>query len=634
MSTTIQSTRSRRTRAAAGTILGTALALSSALPAMAIEQPVDDSITSFPQARAAGAPSFTADLQTEVHIGDEVQPTDFVASPDGKWGYVVSRDLSEFVVIDLATREVANRIDIPSVGGAFIRLSADGTRAYFSAEAQYWSVGVGVVDLVSGAYVGTFAAAPDSIQEIIVSADGSTLYVLGLNGDVDRIDAHSGEVLASTELPQQNFYGLALIDDESTLLVGQGNTVYKLDPVTLEQQASFTLPGVSSVASFSVDTTDERVYFADSSGSKLGVFNPATGELSSLIGVGNVMHETVGFDDLDRSFGNVPYWDYLMAADHATGERSESVRVMPNAPFSINTNPVTRDLLSANAGWSNAEKGSTVSIVNAPSVTDPEDVAVEAPGETVRFQTEALGIKPSRGGGVNWQESTDGETWTDIEGATFEQLDVVATPEAVKSEYRVRYYDDFWGQHGASAAASITAPDPKITFAGPLADGTVDEEYPAVVITATGQDDLAWELADEADVVVTGLPAGMTLGAADGTLSGTPTAAGTYSFTVKVTDAFGEDSREYALVVNEPADPTVPAEPTEPTDPTDPTTPTTPTAPADPTAPTDVPDEDQDMLTKTGGMAPIYLGFLAAGIIVAGGAGIALARRNMGLADN
>lgn len=610
------SLRSKRPIGILSAALGTALVLAGALPATAIERPADEPSVSAAPTRSAAEPTFTPDLQTEIHIGDEVQPTDFVASPDGKWGYVVSRDLSEFVVIDMATREIANRIEIPTVGGAFIRVTADGTRAYFSAESQYWSVGVGVVDLVTGTYVETFDAVPDSIQEIVVSADGSILHVLGLSGEVARIDARSGAVLAETELPLQNFYGLALIDNESTLLVGQGKTVYKLDPVTLEQLDSFTLTGVDSVASFSVDSTDERVYFADSSGTKLGVFNPATGELTSIIGVGNLMHETVGFDDINRSFGNVPYWGYLMAADHGANKRSESVRVMPNAPFSINKNPVTRELLSANAGWSNAEKGSTVTIVNAPSVSDPADATVTAPGETVRFETEAVGIKRGHGGGVAWQSSEDGETWNDLEGAIFEQLDVVATPEAVKSQYRVRFYDDFWGQHGASAAVRINAPEPKITFEGPLDEGTVDEEYPATVITATGQDDLAWWLIDATDAVVTGLPEGMSLNTADGTLSGTPTAAGTFTFTVQVTDAFGVDTRDYSLVVNEVVDPTGPTGP--------------PTGPTGPTGPAGTGDTgDSDLLSKTGGMSPIYLGLIAASIIAAGGAGIAFARRKL-----
>lgn len=612
--------RSKRPLGMLGAALGTALVLAGALPATALERPADEQGAVAAPMRTADAPTFTPDLQTEIHIGDEVQPTDFVASADGKWGYVVSRDLSEFVVIDLATREVDDRIAIPSVGGDYIRLSADGTRAYFSAEGEYWSVGVGVVDLTTGSYLETLDSVPPNIQEIVVSADGSTLYLLGLAGEVTRVDTATGTELARTALPQQNFYGLALIDDESTLLVGQGNTVYKLDPVTLAQLESFTVAGVNAIASFAIDTADERVYFADTQGSKLGVFNPATGELTSLIGVGNLMHDVVGFDDLNRSFGNVPYWGYLMAADHGTGKRSESVRSMPNAPFSIAKNPVTRDLLSANAGWRNAEKGSTVSVVNAPRVTDPADAAVTAPGETVRFETEAVGIKRGYGGGVVWQSSVDGETWVDIEGESFEQLDVVATPEAVKSQYRVRFYDDFWGQHGASAAARINAPGPKITFDGPLADGTVDEEYPATAITATGQDDLAWGLAEEADVAVSGFPDGMTLNAADGTLSGTPTAAGTYTFTARVTDAFGEDARTYTLVVKAKQDPAGPTDPAVP-----------PTDPTDPDGPADTGDRGgDDLLSKTGGMSPLYLGLIAADAIAAGGAGIVFARRRAG----
>ncbi len=621
MSTT-SALQSRRVRGTVGTILGVALVFSAALPATAIDRPADDDGPVATQPRTAGTPTFTPDLQTDIHIGDEVQPSDFVSSPDGKWGYVVARELQEFVVINMSTREVEKRIAIPTEGGAFIRVSADGTRAYFALQQQYTSVGIGVIDLTAGTYVTTLASTPDNIQEIVVAQDGSTLHVLNLDGDVVRLDATTGAELAHTKLPGTNFYGLARIDDGNTVLVGRGTTVYRLDPTTLAELSSFTVPGVNAVAHFRVDTTDERVYFTDAQGSGLGVFNPKTGDLTSLVSVGNVMDEVIGFDDLNRSFGNVPYWDYLMAADHATGKRSESVRVMPDAPFSMSKNPVTRDLLSANGGWSNAEKGSTVSIVNAPSVSDPNDAAVTRVGDSVRFETEAVGIKRGHGGGIIWQSSPDGETWTDLEGETFEQLDVVADADTVKLEYRVRYYDDFWGQRGASAGARITAPAPKITFDAPLKDGIVGEAYPATQFTATGQDDLAWETPQATKATVSGLPDGMTFDLADATLSGTPTEAGTYTFVVRVTDAFGEDSREYSLTVTDDEDPTGPTTP-----PTDPGTP-----PTGPTGPNAGGESGKGSLSDTGGVSPLLLSLIAAGIVAAGGAGIVFARRGRGRA--
>ena len=83
MSTT-SALQSRRVRGTVGTILGAALVFSAALPATAIDRPADDDGPVATQPRTAGTPTFTPDLQTDIHIGDEVQPSDFVSSPDGK----------------------------------------------------------------------------------------------------------------------------------------------------------------------------------------------------------------------------------------------------------------------------------------------------------------------------------------------------------------------------------------------------------------------------------------------------------------------------------------------------------------------------------------------------------------------
>ncbi|QYM76690.1 putative Ig domain-containing protein [Leucobacter luti] len=626
-----------QTRAIIGTALAGVLTLTLAAPAFALDRPSEPN-DGAPGTRSS-ATSFTPDLQTEIEIGEASRPSDFVASPDGTTGYVVGDELSEFVVIDMASREVVQRIPLPSIGAGYIRLSTDGTRAYFALQEEYFSTGIGAIDLTTGTLLPEFAAAPDHIQEIAVSRDGNSVFVLGLNGLLLKLDAYSGEELARVQLQGSNAHALALIQDDSKILVGRESHVLTLAADTLELLEDVTLPGINSVGTLRVDGTDERVYFADSSGTRLGTFNPVSDEIIAQASVGSPMHEVIGFDTLDRAFGNVPYWDLLMAADLTSGKRSESFRATPTAPFSINKNPVTGELLSANGGWSNAEKGSTVTIVNTPSVADPSDVHITDPGELVRFETNAVGIKRGNGGGVMWQSSADGETWTDIEGAVDEQLEVVATAAAVEQQYRVRWRDDFWGQSGTSAAARITTPAPQITFEGPLADGIVGEAYPDTVITATGYSDLNWAVRDAE--ALTALPAGMRIDAASGTLHGTPTAAGSFTFTVEVTDAFGTDMRDYTLVVSEADEPTGPTDPTGPTGPTDPTGPTLPSTPGDGTdSPSPAQPKDPAAqasgaeghtaaatLSQTGAGTPLFAALIAAGAIALGSAGVFFARR-------
>ncbi|WP_234328043.1 putative Ig domain-containing protein, partial [Streptomyces sp. NRRL F-2664] len=93
---------------------------------------------------------------------------------------------------------------------------------------------------------------------------------------------------------------------------------------------------------------------------------------------------------------------------------------------------------------------------------------------------------------------------------------------------------------------SYTVADLEITTASPLPNATVGQPYSAVIETVGGTGQAAF--------TVTGgtLPPGLAL-AADGTLSGTPTTAGTYTFTVTATDPNPQvptASKTFTLTVN------------------------------------------------------------------------------------
>ncbi|GAA1324522.1 putative Ig domain-containing protein [Leucobacter albus] len=595
--------RRRAVTGALGLFAAAAVTGALAAPAAALAPPAD--IDGAEAARSAGTTSFTADLQTEIHIADESRPSSFMATPDGRRGIVTSAELNEVTIIDMATRTVTHRIDFPGRGGDYVRVSDDGTRAYFAVLERFNSTGLGVVDLTTNSLLKVIPLPNGSIEDLELTASGDEIYVLDLMGEMARYSTETGELLAKANPGLKNARSLLLRENETQLLFSVDNLIFTLSASDFTEISRAVVPGVNSVTSMYVDSSEDLVYFSDSSGSTLGQFVPSTGETVGAVKVGNPMHDTVGVDRLNRSFGNVPYWNYLMAADFGTGQRSESFRETPTAPFSLASNPVTGELLSANGGWSNSTKGSTVTIVNTPSVTDPSDAAVTELGGTVRFETEAIGIKPNRGGGVTWQSSADGETWVDIAGAHHEQLDVEVTREALAQQYRVRWVDDFWGDRGVSAAAVIASPLPKITFEGPLAEGTVGAEYPSTLITATGGEDLAWSVLDEAER--SGLPAGLSLDAATGALSGTPTATGTFDFTVRVTDMFGEDTRSYELVVGEstvgPGGGLTPGDTSNP-----------------------VNDKGGDPLGATGAGGPALLGLAAAGLLAAGGAALAIRR--------
>ena len=90
-------------------------------------------------------------------------------------------------------------------------------------------------------------------------------------------------------------------------------------------------------------------------------------------------------------------------------------------------------------------------------------------------------------------------------------------------------------------------PDPVITTVS-LPGGTVGTAY-SQTLTATGTTPITWSRESGT------LPAGLSL-AANGTISGTPTTAGTSSFTVKAKNSVGETTKALSIVIN-PIAPTI-----------------------------------------------------------------------------
>lgn len=95
----------------------------------------------------------------------------------------------------------------------------------------------------------------------------------------------------------------------------------------------------------------------------------------------------------------------------------------------------------------------------------------------------------------------------------------------------------------ASALSPIPAPAaeqaPSITTTS-LSDGKVGEAY-SQTLAATGTAPITWSIDSSS------LPAGLTL--SDGTISGTPTTAGTFTFTVKAANSAGSDTQELSIVI-------------------------------------------------------------------------------------
>ncbi|GLZ39298.1 putative Ig domain-containing protein [Actinokineospora sp. NBRC 105648] len=95
----------------------------------------------------------------------------------------------------------------------------------------------------------------------------------------------------------------------------------------------------------------------------------------------------------------------------------------------------------------------------------------------------------------------------------------------------------------SSFSASVTPNrSPSLTFANP-ASGEVGVAYSTTFTVTDGTAPFTWSIPSGA------LPPGLTLNTSTGVLSGTPTTAGSYTFTVQVTDASGQTATKSVTIV-------------------------------------------------------------------------------------
>jgi hypothetical protein len=96
------------------------------------------------------------------------------------------------------------------------------------------------------------------------------------------------------------------------------------------------------------------------------------------------------------------------------------------------------------------------------------------------------------------------------------------------------------------AAPNITTPS--------LPAGTFNGSYNQTVSITGGVGPFVW------DVTAGALPPGLTLNTSNGNISGTANTAGSFSFTLRVTDSFPQfDQQDFTIVINAPTPPTITA---------------------------------------------------------------------------
>ena len=143
-------------------------------------------------------------------------------------------------------------------------------------------------------------------------------------------------------------------------------------------------------------------------------------------------------------------------------------------------------------------------------------------------------------------------TWTISQGSLPPGLSIGASSGTISGTptneglraFAVRVTDNYgsWDENWYSISIN---PIVSITTTGPLPAGEVNKPYSTTIHAKDGITPYAWLISSGS------LPPGLNIGASTGTISGTPTTDGTYSFTVRVQDDSGDyDTQGYSITIS------------------------------------------------------------------------------------
>ena len=328
----------------------------------------------------------------------------------------------------------------------------------------------------------------------------------------------------------------AEISHNENVCVGS-DTYYYGSVIAFSQSADVSLNIVVSQGTSTITGNGGIRVMSEAGDASLSISGPGSLEVKNvsndsgivLIGSKNV---NLGINSADVTISNVQYYGVHLAA----GDKCKSTATINDGNLTVSDSVVgiyfmrlyNNDGPSSLTVSGNAmvdTEGSTGGIING----SPDSFQIGADGESggIVFNGKSGTVY----GDVTLQEDLD--IGTD-ETLTIGKDASLTVPEEVKLTNNGKI--DNSGELNGTVDGSGTV-TPKITTDS-LPDGTVNQLYTAT-LQATGNG-ITWSL-DSGST----LPNGLKL--ENGTISGTPTAADTYTFTVTATNDSGSDSKEYTL---------------------------------------------------------------------------------------
>ena len=236
---------------------------------------------------------------------------------------------------------------------------------------------------------------------------------------------------------------------------------------------------------------------------------------------------------LDASGGAQPYvWSIMTGTLPAGVTINATNGVIGGTPISAGKSSFTVKVTDSSSPPLAATQALSISITGSGSTTVTINTSALPAGDTGTAYSSTLAAS----GG------TQPYSWSIISGALPTGLTLTAasgkisgTPtSAGQSSFTVKVTDSSSPQKSATQALSISitaSVTPLVIATGSLPAGNTGITYSSTLAASGGTKPYSWSIISGA------LPAGLTLTAASGKISGTPSSAGQSSFTVKVTDS-------------------------------------------------------------------------------------------------
>jgi hypothetical protein len=249
---------------------------------------------------------------------------------------------------------------------------------------------------------------------------------------------------------------------------------------------------------------------------------------------------------LSASGGTGPYTYAVLSGSLPAGLNLSSGGAISGTPTAVSTSNVLIRVSDSNTPPFTADKAFTVDIILPPG--QPVSISTASPlpsgitGTPYSLQpllTATGGVPP-----YNWSVISGSLP----AGLTLNGANITGTPStAGTSNFTIRVTDSSSPQQGFQKAFALTVIAALGVSTASLPPASTGIAYPQTTLTATGGTaPYSWSITSGA------LPTGLTL-SASGTISGTPTTAGTSNFTVRVADAGTQTStRALSITVGVP----------------------------------------------------------------------------------